>query len=54
MESEVERPDEVQGLRLVRSFRQLSPEQRQMVIDFIEELCRQQGQGDDGAEASPR
>ena len=54
MESEVERPDEAQGLRLVRSFRQLSPERRQMVIDFVEELCRQQGRSDDGVEASPR
>ena len=54
MDSKGERTDEVQGLRLVRSFLQLSPEKRQTVLDFVEELCRQQDRSDDGAEASPR
>jgi hypothetical protein len=54
MESKAERADEAQGLRLVRSFLNLSPERRQMVLDFVEELCRQQGRSDDGAEAPPR
>ena len=54
MESKAERADEVQGLRLVRSYLQLSPEKRQMVLEFVDELCRQQGRVDDGTEASPR
>jgi hypothetical protein len=54
MESKAEGVDEVQGLRLVRSFLLLSPERRQMVLDFIEEMSRQQGPTDDGAKASPR
>jgi hypothetical protein len=54
METKAERADEVQGLRLVRSFLQLSPEKRRIVLDFVEELCRQHGQSDDRAEASPR
>ncbi len=34
-------PEEVQGLRLVRSFLMLPPEKRQQVLQFVDQLASQ-------------
>jgi hypothetical protein len=38
-----ERPEEAQGLHLVRSFLLLPPDKRRLVLDLAEELLREQG-----------
>lgn len=52
MESQAESSDELQGLRLVRAFLALPPEKRRRVLQFVEELSREQGPRQEGAEAS--
>ncbi|TCU68294.1 hypothetical protein EDE08_109305 [Bradyrhizobium sp. R2.2-H] len=55
MDTTNERPDEAEGLRLIRAFLALPPDKRAEVIAFVEELARACGQsGDEGANASPR
>ncbi|MCK1386929.1 hypothetical protein [Bradyrhizobium sp. 21] len=53
MDAKVDHSEEAQGLRLVRAFLSLSPEQRAEVITFVEELARAQGGSEEGAEVSP-
>ena len=48
-----DRPEEAQGLRLVRCFLRLPPEKRQLVLEFVEELAREQGGQEDGPKVSP-
>lgn len=54
MDSGKERPNEVEGLRLIRAFLSLPPDKRAEVIAFAEELARAHGRSDEGTEASPR
>ncbi|MGY3035158.1 hypothetical protein ACVIIV_004328 [Bradyrhizobium sp. USDA 4354] len=49
-----ERPDEVEGLRLIRAFLSLPPDKRAEVIAFVEELARAHARPEKGTEASPR
>lgn len=53
MDAKPDRPDEAQGLRLVRAFLSLPPDQRAEVIAFVEELARAHARPEEGAEASP-
>jgi hypothetical protein len=55
MESKsAEWPDEAQGLRLLRSFLALPPEKRQLVLEFVEQLCGEQAPEAKGSsEAAP-
>jgi hypothetical protein len=50
----VEWPDETQGLRLLRSFLSLPPEKRQLVLEFVEQLCDEQAPRAEGSESVPR
>ena len=55
MDATNERPDEAEGLRLIRAFLSLPREKRAEVIAFAEELARVQGQsGEEGTNPSPR
>lgn len=54
MDAKPDRPDEAQGLRLVRAFLSLPPHKRAEVIAFVEELARAQARPQEGAEVSPR
>lgn len=54
MDALKERPDEAEGLRLIRAFLRLPPDKRAEVIAFIEELVRVHGRPEEGAKASPR
>lgn len=42
METSAEWPEEVQGLRLVRSFLVLPAEKRRLVLQFVEALAEEQ------------
>ena len=53
MDSERERLDEAEGLRLIRAFLSLPPEKRAEVIAFVEELARAHVRAEEGSEASP-
>jgi hypothetical protein len=53
MEAEEVQPEKAQGLRLVRAFLSLPPEKRTLVIRFVEELSRDRGRPEEGAEACP-
>lgn len=53
MEPTVECPEETQGLWLVRTFLALPPDRRRRLLQFVEELSRDQGQPREAAEASP-
>ena len=53
MEPKAEWPEEAQGLRLVRAYLALPPEKRQLVLQFVEEMSREQGRHQEGAGASP-
>ena len=44
--------EEAQGLLLVRAFLALPPEKRQRVLQFVEELSREQGRRQEEAEVS--
>ncbi len=46
-------PEETLGLRLVRTFLSLSPEQRQAVLEFAEQLARERDLHE-RAEVSPQ
>jgi hypothetical protein len=52
MEPNLECATEAQGLLLVRSFRSLSPENRQRVLQLVEELLRKQERPEEGTETS--
>jgi hypothetical protein len=56
MESKsAEWPDEAQGLRLMRSFLSLPPDKRQLVLEFVEQLCNEEAPGAKGSsEPAPR
>ncbi|MDF0494888.1 MULTISPECIES: hypothetical protein [Bradyrhizobium] len=54
MDASKERPNEAEGLRLIRAFLTLPPGKRAEVIAFIEELARVHGRPEEGAKASPR
>jgi len=50
----VEWPDEAQGLRLLRSFLSLPPDKRQLMLEFVEQLCDEQAPKAKGSsEAAP-
>ena len=54
MESKRPEPsEEALGLRLVRIFLSLPPEKRQLVLEFVEQLAREQDRREDGTEVSP-
>ncbi|WP_164934292.1 hypothetical protein [Bradyrhizobium guangzhouense] len=53
MDSRADPSDEVQGLRLVRTFLLLPPEKRAQVIAFVEDLVRAHTQPEDAREVSP-
>jgi hypothetical protein len=52
MELKADDSQEALGLRLVRAYLTLPPEKRQRVLQFVEEMTREQGQSSEGAEAS--
>lgn len=54
MDPTKQRPDEAEGLRLIRAFLSLPPHKRAEVIAFVEELARAQVPSEEGKEASPR
>ncbi|WP_146006572.1 hypothetical protein [Bradyrhizobium forestalis] len=54
MDPTKERPDEAEGLRLIRAFLSLPPHKRAEVIAFVEELARAHARPEGGKEASPR
>ncbi|MBR0827014.1 hypothetical protein JQ596_15825 [Bradyrhizobium manausense] len=47
-------PEEALGLRLVRAFLTLPPEQRQHVLQIVEDMSRGPDRHEEGAEAAPR
>jgi hypothetical protein len=53
MEPSAEWPDEVQGLRLVRTFLALSEDKRRLVLRFVEELVRESFRDDESNESGP-
>jgi hypothetical protein len=53
MDSETERADEAEGLRLIRAFLSLPPEKRAEVVAFVEGLARAHGPSPEATEASP-
>lgn len=53
MDPEKERLDGAEGLKLIRAFLSLLPDQRAEVIAFVEDLARAHGQPETGIEASP-
>jgi hypothetical protein len=53
MEPTVECLEEAQGLWLVRTFLALPPDKRRRVLQFVEELSRDQGRPREANEASP-
>ena len=54
MDALKERPNEAEGLRLIRAFLTLPPDKRAEVIAFVEGLARAHGRLEEGAKASPR
>lgn len=55
MNATKERPDEVEGLRLIRAFLSLPSDKRAEVVAFVEELVRAHGRSEEeGANACPR
>ena len=53
MDSSEERPEEAEGLWLVRTYLKLPPAKRSLVLRRVEELSHEQERHGDGAEASP-
>lgn len=54
MDAPNERPDEAEGLKLIRAFLSLPPGKRAEVIAFAERLARPYGRPvEEGANASP-
>lgn len=55
MNAKKERPDELEGLRLIRAFLSLPPDKRAEVVAVVEELVRAHRRcEEEGANASPR
>lgn len=54
MDAKTNPSKDAQGLRLIRAFLSLPPEQRVEVIAFVEELARTHGRREEGQETSPR
>jgi hypothetical protein len=45
-------PDGAEGLRLVRGFLSLPPEKRQLVLEYLEQLSREQDRPEEETKAS--
>ena len=55
MDATKERPDVVEGLRLIRAFLSLPPDKRAEIVAFVEELVRAYRRSDEeGANVPPR